>query len=295
MLLPAAVILAGILGTFLAKVTLRSFNKMIGTIHQIEAKNLKLRINAPDTGDEIKKIADTFDNMLERLDKAFSSQKQFAQDISHELKTPLTVLKGELEVALKKSRSPKEYESILSSSLEEIDKIAKIVESLLTLAKFDSKEEPLNIGRMDLNLLIQEIVSDMKILAEQKNVEIKFLQRKEMILNGDRDQLKRLFVNLLDNAIKYTPQGGKIILESKKEGKIINIEISDTGIGISQDELPRIFDRFYTVDKSRSGVGFGLGLSIVKSIVEAHKGNIEVKSVLNKGTTFTVHLPVYPA
>jgi len=116
---------------------------MIGTIHQIEAKNLKLRINAPDTGDEIKKIADTFDNMLERLDKAFSSQKQFAQDISHELKTPLTVLKGELEVALKKSRSPKEYESILSSSLEEIDKIAKIVESLLTLAKFDSKEEPL--------------------------------------------------------------------------------------------------------------------------------------------------------
>jgi len=148
---------------------------------------------------------------------------------------------------------------------------------------------------MDLNLLIQEIVSDMKILAEQKNVEIKFLQRKEMILNGDRDQLKRLFVNLLDNAIKYTPQGGKIILESKKEGKIINIEISDTGIGISQDELPRIFDRFYTVDKSRSGVGFGLGLSIVKSIVEAHKGNIEVKSVLNKGTTFTVHLPVYPA
>ena len=292
LLLPLTVFFTSFLGVVIAKITLKPVDSMINTIHKIEVENLKLKINAPDTNDEIKKLADTFNDMLTRLDKAFSSQKQFIQDISHEFKTPLTILKGELEITLKRIRSSQEYESILRSSLEEIDNMSKIVEELLTLARFDSKEAALEVAPLDLNLLLKEVLSDIKILAAEKDIEINFASKEEIILKADKKQLRRVFMNLLDNAIKYTPRNGKITLNSLKEKNLAKIEINDTGIGIPQDEIPYIFDRFYRLDKSRSSTGFGLGLSIAKSIVEAHKGSIEVESKLNEGASFTVYLPL---
>ncbi|MFA5499872.1 MAG: ATP-binding protein [Candidatus Omnitrophota bacterium] len=295
-LLPITVIVTGIAGAFLARLTLRPVDHMIGTLKKITAENLKLRIHIPDTKDEVKRLADTFNDMIERLDKSFTSQHEFIQDVSHELRTPLTILKGELEVTLKKLRSPEEYEEVLKSSLEEIGKMSRVIEDLLVLARFDNNQVALEIRRVDLGNVLNHVMEDMKILAEQKDIETSLSRQENLMLDGDEDQLRRLFVNLFDNAIKYTSRKGKVVVMAHKAGSDIKIVVSDTGIGIPEDELPYIFDRFYQVARARrSNHGFGLGLSIAKSIVESHRGAISVSSQISQGATFTVSLPMsYP-
>jgi heavy metal sensor kinase len=292
LLLPLTVFLTGILGVFIANLALNPVGNIIKTIRQITMENLKLRIKTPGTKDEIQRLAETFNDMLERLEISFSSQRQFMQDVSHELKTPLTILKGELEVTLKKIRSATEYESVLQSSLEEINRISKIVDSLLILARFDSKEMPLRLASLDLNALLSSILDSVKTLAKNKDIVLKFSSQGAVTLEGDEGQLQRLFMNLLDNAIKYTPPNGKVTLDLSKNDDTAVIKVIDSGIGIPESEIQYIFDRFYRVDKSRTSQGFGLGLSIVKSIVQAHKGKIEVASKPGLGTTFTVILPI---
>jgi len=292
LLLPAAIFLTGVVGLFLAEIILRPLEKIIKTVRQITAENLKLRVDLPDTKDEIKRLADTFNDMLEKLDKSFSSQQQFIHDISHELRTPLTILKGELEVTLKKVRSQKEYESILFSSLEELNKINRITDNLLMLARFENKDVLLKIKSLDLNQLIQNILEDINILSEQKGIQINFSSEEGIILEADESQLRRAILNILDNAIKYTAEDRKIFVTIEKDNNDAKIKINDTGIGIAKENLPFIFDRFYRVDKSRNTNGFGLGLSIAKSIIEVHKGKIEVQSQLNQGTTFIIFLPL---
>jgi len=292
LLLPAAIFLTGIVGLFLAEFTLKPLKKIIKTVRQITAENLKLRVDLPDTKDEIKRLADTFDDMLEKLDQSFSSQQQFIHDISHELRTPLTILKGELEVTLKKVRSQKEYESILFSSLEELNKINRIIENLLMLARFENKEVSLEIKPLDLNQLTQDILDDVKILSGHRGIQINFSPQESIILEADESQLRRVILNILDNAVKYTTGNGKIFVKLEKDNNAAKIKISDTGIGIAKENLPFIFNRFYRVDKSRNTNGFGLGLSIAKSIIETHRGKIEVESQPNQGTTFTISLPL---
>jgi heavy metal sensor kinase len=294
-LLPLTVFLTGVIGAFLARQALNPVDKIIDTIHQISAENLQMKVNIPDTKDEIKRLADTFNDMLERLDHAFSSQRQFIEDFAHELKTPLSILKGEMDVVLKKIRSTEEYQAVLHSNLEEVNRINRIIEDLLMLARFDSsaiilEKKPLKIGR-----LVDYIVNDLTVLAVQKNISMNFSARDGITILGDENQMKRLFINLLDNAIKYTQNNGKVAVNVDQEDDHARIEISDTGAGIPANEIKHIFDRFYRLDKSRHKPGFGLGLSIAKSIVEAHRGKIEVKSRPNQGTTITVLLPVFRA
>jgi two-component system OmpR family sensor kinase len=290
-LLPLTVCVMSAAGAFLAKAALKPVENMIHTIRQITAENLKLRIKIPDTKDEIKKLAETFNDMLGRLDASFTLQQQFIQDIAHEFKTPLTILKGELEVTLKKIRSPLEYESVLTSSLEEVNRISQIFENLLLLARFDAKKITLEQKRLHLNALAQGVLEDIKVLASQKNITTQFKSQEEIFIEADENSLRRLLLNLLDNAIKYTPANGAVEMQLVKEKNLAQIKVSDTGVGISEGELPYVFDRFYRADKSRTSVGFGLGLSIAKTITQAHKGTISVVSHLNQGTTFTVSLP----
>jgi heavy metal sensor kinase len=295
-LLPLTVILTGVAGAFLARLTLKPVDHMIGTLKKITAENLKLKIHLPDTKDEIKRLADTFNDMIERLDKSFTSQHEFIQDISHELRTPLTILKGELEVTLKKLRSPEEYAAVLTSSLEEIGKMSRVIEDLLVLARFDTNQIALEIRRVDLNSVLGRVIDDMKVLAEQKDIDMSFSRQDNLTLDGDEGQLRRLFVNMLDNAIKYTSRKGKVIVMANKDPGRAKVVVSDTGVGIPEDELPYIFDRFYQVSRARrANHGFGLGLSIAKSIVESHHGTISCVSQPGQGATFTVSIPLsYP-
>jgi heavy metal sensor kinase len=294
LLLPISIVFSGMMGAFLAKLSLNPVNRIMDTMHQITAENLKLRITIPETKDEIRRLAETFNEMLDRLEKTFTSQRQFIEDLTHELKTPLSVLKGELEVTLKKLRTPREYESTLSSSLEEANRIIKIVEDLLMLAQYDSNMVPFEMTPLDIRLLFHDALEDIKILAEQKNIDLHLNSRGKAFVYGDGDKLKRLFLNILDNAMKYTPSGGKVLVDISEEKNQAKVIISDTGIGIPKDELPHIFERFYRINKTRNRSGFGLGLSIAKSIIEAHRGKIEVHSELDKGTTFKISLPSFP-
>ena len=298
LLLPLTILLAGIPGVLLAGLTLRPINKMIDTLRQITAENLKLKIHIPDTKDEVKRLADTFNDMIERLDRSFSSQQNFIQEISYELKAPLIMLKGELGEARNTPYSKETYEAILRRALEELDNFSLIIEDLLTLAKFDNSQMPLEIKKINLTRLLNGITKSAKVSADGKDIALSSFLQDTIILDGDDDQLKKLFNNLLDNAVKYTHRKGRITVSAHKEGEFAKITINDTGIGMPEDELPYIFDRFYQINKSRERhkSGFGLGLSIAKSIAESHKGKIEAESQIGKGSTFTVSLPLsYPA
>ncbi len=291
-LLPLTVFLTGIVGAFLAKKTLSPVDEMIATIHQITAENLKQKIGIPRTNDEIQRLAETFNDMLDRLADSFTTQQQFIQDLSHELKTPLTVIKGELEVTLKKLRSPADYETVLISSLEEIDKLTRLTENLLMLARMENKEIVLEKKPVDLNVLIAGIADDLRILAEQKQVRLEYEPRPQVNIMADPAQLRRVFLNLLDNAIKYTPSGGRVCINLEPVPDRVRIAVSDTGVGIPANELKNIFHRFYRSEKTGSDIGFGLGLSIANSIILALHGSIEVNSAVGKGSTFTVILPL---
>jgi len=290
--LPLAILFVITSGVFLTKKALRPVDNMTSVMQQITSKNLNQTIELPEANDEIKRLAETFNIMLIRLNQAFFSQQQLIQDVSHELKTPLTALKGEQEVALNRKRSAEEYESVLLVNLESINRMSQLVENLLALARIENKDSVLKTESINLADTIKQILSSMKPLADQKKISLHFSSNVQVFIQADTNQVNRVISNIVDNAIKYTSNNGEVNIELSKENDFTKIVISDTGIGITNDELPRIFDRFYRVDKSRSSPGFGLGLSIAKSIVDAHKGKIEVDSLPNKGTTVTVFLPL---
>ncbi len=287
-LLPLTVFLTGIIGTLLAKIVLRPIGDMVDTVNRITAKNLTLRLPVPSTNDEMQKLGDTFNEMLERIEKAFLSQKHFIQDASHELKTPITILKGDIEVALNRPRTPSEYESTLKSNLEEIERISRIVDNLLMLARFDDNASSMSKEPLDFAYMIDSVVDDISVMAEEKKIVIKKNLIQSGTVEGDKNQLKQLIVIILDNAIKYTNEGGSINVVLSKEDSLIKVVVEDTGEGIPARDLPQVFDRFFRVDRSRSTKGFGLGLSIAKSIVTRHNGSISIESSLNKGTSVTV-------
>ena len=292
LLFPLTVLITGIMGAFLATLTLRPVDNMIRTIHDITVENMKMRLAIPNTKDEIQKLAETFNDMLKRLEVAFTSQRHLFEDLSHELKTPLTILKGEFEVILKKIRSPEDYEAILRSSLEEIDKMTRLVENLLMLASLEAKRTMPERKTLDISLLVKNVIDNIKRLAERKRIEIDFAGKEKVAVIGDEKELKQLFLNIIDNAVKYTPEGGNINLIIAEDKQNATIIIKDTGVGIPSVYIPHVFDRFYRVQNVRSGHGFGLGLSIVKAIVDAHNGSIKVDSSLGEGTTFIITLPL---
>jgi heavy metal sensor kinase len=288
--LPLAVLCSIVAGFLLARLILGPLKRIIGQMRGVTAENLQRRIKTPDTHDEIRELVDNFNLMLDKLETSFTTQRQLVQDISHELRTPLTILKGEMGLALKRRRPVEEYLETIESGLEEIDRISRIIENLLVVSRFDSREVQLDLGQVQLDVLLQGISDDLRLLAERKHLTTTF-DLSPLSVRGDVLQLRRAFLNLIDNAIKYTPDGGAISVTAAPSGESASVTITDTGIGIPAEHLPFIFNRFYRVDQSRSGEGFGLGLCIVKSIITAHNGSIDVRSSLGSGTTFTVTLP----
>ena len=257
--------------------------------------DLSQRIPMPEVQDEIGNLANTFNQMLDRLEKSFAQMRQFSSDASHELRTPLTVLKGQSELVLGKPRSKQEYQEVLSSNLEEINYMSRILVDLLTLSKGDEGEVSLEKDPVDLGSIIEEVSRQGEILADEKDVKITLAYLEPVAILGDAHRLKQMVWILIHNAIKFTPSGGEIKITLQDMDDTVYFTIKDTGIGIPEQDLPKIFDRFYRVDKARSRQdgGSGLGLSICKYIVDRHHGTIDVESKLGEGTKFKIRFPKY--
>ncbi|MCG6944971.1 MAG: HAMP domain-containing histidine kinase [Deltaproteobacteria bacterium] len=291
--LPFALLLAGGGGWLLARRALKPVDRMTQAARRISGEHLDERLQETASGDELDRLAKTLNEMLSRLDDAFHQMRQFSADASHELQTPLTILKGEMEVALRSPRSPEEYQGVLESGLEEIDRISHLVEGLLLLARADAGVLRLDLRSVELKELLQEIYEQMKVVANDHSVSLQTASMEAVSIQGDREHLRRLLLNVVDNAIKYTPAGGSVTLSLQHDGEWALLKISDTGIGLSQEEQERIFSRFHraTEARSRDEKGVGLGLSIARSVAEAHGGRIQVESTPGQGSTFTVLLP----
>lgn len=291
--IPTSISVTIICGYFLAKKALRPVDQIRRAAVKISSRNLDERIDVGGRKDELSRLAQTFNEMISRLKDSFQRINQFSIDVSHELKTPLTILKGETEVALRKDRDNENYKSILSSNLEEIDRMSKIIDDLLLLSKADLKEMKLNVEDVALRDLIADVCVDMKIFADNKGIGLDVKELEDVKLKGDELKLRRMLWNIVENGIKYTQKGGKIEIMSYINNGFICIDVKDNGIGILENDIKYIFDRFYRGDKSRKREsGSGLGLSISKWIAEAHQGIIEVKSKPLEGSLFTIKLPV---
>jgi len=282
-------VVAALGGYALAARALRSIDQMTRTARRISAEDLSARLDLPATDDEVGRLAATFDEMLGRLDDSFQRERQFTANASHELRTPLAAMQAILEVVRTQPRTPAEYEAAIDDLAEEADRLRTLVDRLLYLARNDAQRG--DVGQpIELTFLLADIVDALEPLAEQKGVVLSLTTPSKLTIRGDADSLVRLFVNLIDNAIKYTEQG-LVTVSATAEGDWVRVEVSDTGAGIAAEHLPHIFDRFYRADAARTSRGSGLGLAIAHDIARAHGGDITVASQPGQGTTFTVKLP----
>ncbi|MBI1919860.1 MAG: HAMP domain-containing protein [Geobacter sp.] len=293
---PGAVMLLSCGGWFLAGRALHPVELITNSAQKINAENLSHRLAIVNPEDEIGRLAQTFNDTLARLEESFTKIKQFSADVSHELRTPLTILRGEMEVALRWAKEPDEFRTIIQSNLEEVKRMSDMMEALLELAKADAGKLPLDRETLDLNEIFAELLRKAQQLGAENGVEIFFEPVHPLPVSGDRARLRQLFLNLLDNAVKYTNEGGEVRIDLAAEQDRAVARIADTGIGMPPEALPFVFDRFYRVDKSRNRAdgGVGLGLAIVKILAELHGGTVAVASEPGMGSVFTVTFPLSP-
>lgn len=293
-LLPIGLLLAGSGGLLLARRALKPVDRMVEAAHRISAVHLGERVEETGAGDELDRLAKTLNEMLGRLDAAFSQIRRFSADASHELQTPLTILKGELEVALRSPRTPEEYQATLRSALEEVNRIAHLVEGLLLLHRAEAGVLRMDRQQVDLGQLLKEVYGQLKVVADSRSIQLRLDSTESLCTRGDRELLRRLLLNLTENALKYTEPQGIVTLSLQREGQRASLLVSDTGIGIPNEEVERIFQPFYRTAAARSMAegGTGLGLSIARSIAMAHGGTIQVQSTPGQGSIFRVHIPI---
>src|SRR5690242_11689409 len=290
-----AVSLAG--GWFMAGRALLPVDAITLAAQRIAGGDLTQRLKVPSAADEIGRLTKTFNDMIDRLETSFRQIRQFSSDASHELRTPLTVMKGETELALRRPREAGDYTVVLESNLEEIDRMTRIVDELLFLSRADMGEVKMERLPVKLESLLEDIHRQASLLGQERNVQVALGLVMPAVVFGDELRLRELFLNLVDNAVKYSRSGGSVEMSLTIHANQAKFVISDHGIGISLEDQKRIFDRFYRTDDARSHTkkGTGLGLAICAWIVEAHHGRIEVQSEPNKGSTFTVLLPLAAA
>jgi len=287
-------VLMGFLGNLFATRILRPVSEITKTAQDITHEDLSARIEARHVDEELRRLVDAFNEMIARLEKSFKLMSDFGSHVAHELKTPITIIRGEAEVALRKDRDPEEYKRVIRVSLEESGRILKTIEDMLLLARLDWRPELFTFEQIDSAEFFGEIAEQARMLASRKNISFQSdIPADKTTIRGDRIHLRRLFFNLINNAIKFTPEHGKVVLAIKKDKGRISSSVTDTGIGIDEKDLPKIFDRFFHIDRTgqEDEIGNGLGLSIAQSIAKIHNGDITAKSQAGRGSTFTVILP----
>jgi heavy metal sensor kinase len=294
---PLVVAVAAAGGYVLARRALEPAERIAAKAESITQHSLSERLPLTHTGDELERLSISLNRMITRLDDAFSNSKRFVADASHELRTPLTVIQGELEALASESGAPEAFRERLGSLLEEVERLGKIVQKLLALSRLDAGEGQGEWVRLDLASLSDATAEQMQLLAEDKRIVVTRDAEEPVFVMGDRARLKQVVVNLLDNAVKYTPAGGSISLRVRGEPAQGVLEVADTGAGIPSESVPLVFERFYRVDRGNGAgdAGAGLGLAIVRSIVTAHGGRVDVESALGSGSRFRVTLPIAPA
>jgi heavy metal sensor kinase len=292
--LPAALLLAAAGGFLVARKSLEPVITISEQAERIGAKNLHERLTVGNPNDEIGRLAGIFNAMLARLDTSFRVMREFMADASHELRTPLAIVQGEADVTLSREKTVDEYKQSLAIVRRQAKRMARIVSDMLSLARADAGEQHLRLEELYLNDLVEDCCHAAQALADPKGVRLTWEAGEDISFRGDEELLKRMAVNLLDNAIHYTQPGGAVNVKLKREQSLARLIISDTGIGIPPECVGRVFDRFYRVDKSRAraGGGSGLGLSIVRLAAESHHGSVDVVSQPGQGSTFTVCLPL---
>ncbi len=286
-------VLVGLGGYVLAGRALAPIDAITRTARRISAQDLSARLHFSGADDEVGRLARTFDDMLERLDDSFKRERRFAADASHELRTPLAAMEAILGVIRSESRDPGEYASALDDLAEETARLRALVADLLEFAR-GTRPGAADLAPVDLATLVTDVTDVLRPLAEAKELSLDGRLGPALTVRGDRDGLVRVFVNLVDNAITFTTQGG-VMLSGSSAGDEVRVTVTDTGIGIPADRLPHVFEPFYRVDPSRSAPGTGLGLALARQIVHDHGGTLTVRSVVGQGTTFTVGLPSAPA
>ena len=289
-ILPIILVFAVIGGNFIIYKSFSPFQNILEKLKQINANDLSSRLKTTDTKDEISELINEINNLLSRLENSFEKISQFSSDASHELKTPLTIIKGELEIALRKDRSVEDYKETINRSLYELSGIEQIINDLLFLAK---NENAIIIDKKDnfyLDEIVDESINELKNFAKLHKVEIVFEVEDNLEFFGFSNLLKIAIKNVLKNAIQFSFENSKVIVKIFEKDNLLNISIKDFGIGIPLNEQEKIFDKFYRTDKSRNknSGGTGLGMSILKKIVDIHKGEITIKSEENKETTITL-------
>lgn len=291
--LPVTIILAGSGGLFLLRRALKPVDEITHAAQEIEESDLSRRIKV-NTEDELGRLAGTLNLMIERLQKAFQRQKELTGDASHELRGPLAVIQAEATLALQRERDPESYRKSLEVVANGAEHMSGIIKQLLTLARADSGKEQMTFQTVQPAPFLENLCEDMGILCREKKQILQQNYDEALTIEGDPKALRNMMVNLITNAIRYTPEGGRIAVSMYREKSKAVIAVSDTGIGIPSNELPFIFKRFYRVDKARSREqgGSGLGLAICKHIAEAHSGSIQAESRVNRGSTFRVWLPL---
>lgn len=294
--IPITLVLAVAGGLFLAGRALDPIDRITRAAARIGAEDLSRRLAMPATPDEVGRLASTFDRMLERLEEAFARQRRFTADASHELRTPLALLSGRTEVALERARTPAEYRQVLEGVRDDAERMSRLLSELLLLARADRGQEMLSLEALALDELVADTVGALVPLAEERGLTLEPGSLAHCTVLGDQTRLTQLLVNLVGNALKYTPAGGVVTVSVAVHGSEAVLAVADTGIGISSEHLPRLFERFYRVDSARSRAegGAGLGLAISEWIVSAHGGRLEVESTVGAGSVFRAHLPLAP-
>jgi heavy metal sensor kinase len=260
---------------------------------RITHSNLETRLDIGAAAEELAVLAASFNELLSRLDQSFDHMRRFVADASHELRTPLSIIRGEADVALSHDRSAAEYQQALAVSLDESRRLSRLVDDLLNLARADAGRIKLQVEEFYLNDLLAECCRSAQTLAGARQVTLECPNHEDVAIRGDEELVRRMVMNLVDNAIRYTPAGGRVSIALQAGNGDVAIRVSDTGAGIAPDAVPHVFERFYRGDKARSrrDGGFGLGLAIVKWIAESHHGAVELASTQGAGSTFTVTLP----
>ncbi|MGC9325831.1 MAG: ATP-binding protein [Desulfomonilia bacterium] len=282
---------AALLGWFMAKKALAGVDEVTQIASEISEGGYNKRVKVTEGSIEIHRLANTFNRMVDRLQVVIKEMREMTDNIAHDMRSPLARIRGSAEMILMGKNSKQDFEEMAISTIEECDNLISMINTMLDIAETEAGVREMKLEPVEMSRLVLDACELYRAVAQEKNITLNTITSNTMYFQGDKAMLKRMIVNLLDNAIKYTPSNGNVLVLAERLDETLFIRFEDAGIGIPASDLPKIFNRFYRCDRSRSRSGIGLGLSLTKAIAEAHGGSISVESIQGEGSVFTIQLP----